>query len=212
MKRNDDSRIEGLSDEAPREDRNVARSQRLPGRAGCTFFILFVPTQCAIQLQLLRGHLDPANAADGGDRVLHEVVSPLGPRRRLGGGDGAGHGDGRLPKLLGDLLAAGGRVQPRRLRGALRADREPRRGRLNTGLLGVGRKGRGRDLRRGLPGPGGGDRGRKPNRGEGWLAKTSTRREHRRMRGSWTKIDRPPLERRSPVEPTDPSVRDRGSA
>ena len=87
-----------------KQEAQMAKWVSLIVKFGALSFIVFVPLQYAIQLQLLGGILDHPNLADRADRALHAMVQRVGTVDRMGGRHLRRYLHGGLGQFCVDLL------------------------------------------------------------------------------------------------------------
>ena len=108
-----------------KEEAQMAKWVSLIVKLGALVFIIFVPTQYAIYLQLLGRHPDHPDAAVGDARRLYPLVQRLGAAGRLGRGYRCGDLDVQRGELDPELSAGDRRPCVPGLRGALHRHPQP---------------------------------------------------------------------------------------
>ena len=124
-----------------KQEAQMAKWVSLIVKLGALIFIIFVPTQYAIYLQLLGGIRIIQTLPSVHARRLYALVQRLGAAGRLGGGHRGRHLDVRRGEFDAELSAGVRRLHLPRLHGALHRDPQPRRGdRADAGVQCDGRQ------------------------------------------------------------------------
>jgi SSS family solute:Na+ symporter len=109
-----------------RAEAQIAKWVSLIVKFGALVFVLFLPLQYAIQLQLLGGIWIHPDLSCGDFRLVHAQAERLGVVLRLAGRDGGRHMDGRRHEFHRDLPARLRRVDVPRLHRSLHGGSELR--------------------------------------------------------------------------------------
>ncbi len=123
-----------------KQEAQMAKWVSLIVKFGALVFIVFVPTQYAIYLQLLGGIWIIQNSAVGNPRHVYPLVQRLGAARRLGNRNHRRHGDGGRSEPDSDIPPSNRRLHIPRLHRALHGhSQHPRDNRSDPGIQFDGR-------------------------------------------------------------------------